>query len=514
MRRAATALVSICALLVGVSASGAAQPPPGVNVEGFAFPDNRVDAPVTGLLQAHDHLWSYKGFGEGPFCGKTFDQEGVAAALADCDTHPLALTAWFEALMEGDEPAPPRGWPTFDDWPGHEWPTHSQSYYKGVERLWRSGVRVFVDHMVSNRALCEVYPLRQSTCDEMASVRAQVAESRAFEAFLDVEYGEGQGWYRIVGSPAEAREVIAQGKMAVVLGVEISEPFGCSMLNSAPQCTEEAIDQGLAELYDLGVRSMFLCHKFDNALCGVRFDEGLTGVAVNAGNALTTGEFWNAETCQGSYQDNTALGFDGLTEAPHCNRRGLTGLGVHTIYAMMERGMIVELDHMSVKAADHALSILEAESYAGVISSHNWMDAALSPRLLQLGGLVTGISRESNQFLDYWRAARAAAPDPDTFAFGYGLDANGLNSGLPRAGQGAEINYPFRSFDGNALIDRQIWGERTWDFNEDGLVHEGLVPDWLEALRLDAGSDGPQFVADMSRGAEAYLRMWEASTER
>ena len=37
----------------------------------------------------------------------------------------------------------------------------------------------------------------------------------------------GKGWYRIVYSPQEARTVIAAGKLAVVLGIEVDYLFNC-----------------------------------------------------------------------------------------------------------------------------------------------------------------------------------------------------------------------------------------------------------------------------------------------
>ena len=37
----------------------------------------------------------------------------------------------------------------------------------------------------------------------------------------------------------------------------------------------------------------------------------------------------------------------------------------------------------------------------------------------------------------------------------------------------------------------------------------GLYPDWIEDLRKVAGRQGTAIVDDMSRGAEAYLQMWE-----
>jgi hypothetical protein len=68
------------------------------------------------------------------------------------------------------------------------------------------------------------------------------------------------------------------------------------------------------------------------------------------------------------------------------------------------------------------------------------------------------------------------------------------------------VQYPFRSFDGGSVIDRQRSGTRTYDLNTDGVDHYGLYPDWVEDLRLVAG---PQIVDDLANGAEAYLQLWE-----
>jgi hypothetical protein len=74
---------------------------------------------------------------------------------------------------------------------------------------------------------------------------------------------------------------------------------------------------------------------------------------------------------------------------------------------------------------------------------------------------------------------------------------------------GTAVRYPFRTFDGGSTVDRQRTGERVFDVNSDGFAHYGMVPDWLEDLRIVAGSDGQAIVNDMSRGAEIYLQTWE-----
>ena len=129
------------------------------------------------------------------------------------------------------------------------------------------------------------------------------------------------------------------------------------------------------------MQSLFLVNKFDNALAGVHFDSGTTGVVVNAGNKYATGQFWTAEHCPGAHDHDNELtsptGEHGellytlfgpaLTQPllqgqlpvypppPHCNPKGLTPLGEHLIRSMMRRGMIIETDHLSVKARQETL---------------------------------------------------------------------------------------------------------------------------------------------------------------
>jgi hypothetical protein len=153
-----------------------------------------------------------------------------------------------------------------------------------------------------------------------------------------------------------------------------------------------------------------------------------------------TGRWWQPERCapDAVEHDNTPTNLNGdqevlaavlgegvrpllggdlpaYPEGPLCNPYGLSPLGRYAIGAMADRGLIIETDHLSVKARDEALDILE-----------------------------------------------------------------------------------------------NVSGSRVWDVNRDGAAHYGMFPDWIEDLRIIAG---PQIVADMANGAEAYLQMW-AKAER
>ncbi|MFC9561728.1 discoidin domain-containing protein [Agromyces sp. NPDC056965] len=500
-----------------------------LNVTGAPFTGTTENGEVRGFIDSHTHLNSNEGFGGRMICGSPFSPAGVADALKDCPDHyPDGSAALFENLVSGDADGKhdPVGWPTFTDWPKTTSMSHQASYYAWVERSWRGGQRILVNDLVTNGVICSLPIMpKDRSCDEMTAIRLEAQKAREMEAYIDGIYGgPGKGFFRIVTTPADARAVIEQGKLAVVLGVEMSEPFGCKMILDVAQCSTADIDRGLDEFEQLGISSMFLCHKFDNALCGVRFDTGTQGTIINVGQFYSTGTFWQTETCPTARHDNpignaTVPEFEGQlppgVEVPeysagkNCNTRGLTSLGAYALKAMMARNMMVELDHMSVKAAERALDLLEAQGYPGVLSSHSWMDSGWTERLYRLGGFKTGYPHDAAGFIGEWQEGSALRAQYDK-GYGFGLDFNGVGSHPAADSAPVDITYPFTSADGGTTIDRQVSGQRTFDINVDGFVHSGLAPDYLELLRQSGGGDA--LVSDMMRGAESYLQTWEATT--
>ncbi|GAA4115263.1 hypothetical protein GCM10022415_11570 [Knoellia locipacati] len=539
-------LVALMAAAPGAASAGrewwepvAPQTPDSqVDVVGAPFTGTTAAGEVRGLVDAHTHMFSDEGFGGNVVCGRTFSPHGIADALKDCRAHQpngnLALIENLTNARQGGNPFASHdtvGWPTFRFWPAYDSFTHQQMYYKWVERAWRGGQRILVNDLVSNSGLCTingvVNPPNTSSCNDMDAVRREAERTRELEAFVDAQYGgAGKGWFRVVTTPAQARSVVEQGKLAVVLGVEVSEPFGCKQTLTIPACGRAQIDRGLDELKALGVSSMFLCHKFDNALCGVRYDEGTTGVIVNLGQFLTTGTWWNPRTCRpGEVPDHTVAGgvlpkelavafplavLPVYPAGPHCNPRGLSSLGEYAVRGLVKRHMMVEVDHMSAKAAARTFSILEETRYAGALSSHSWMAEPFMERLYSLGGFATQYGHGTTQFVADWRASKAQR-DRFGVGYGFGMDMNGFG-GTPPPREGAATSaagpvvYPFRSADGGSVLSRQRTGERVWDVNVDGVAHYGQVPDWVEDLRLVGGQE---LVDDLMAGAESYLRTWE-----
>ena len=491
---------------------------------------------VRGLIDAHTHLMSDEGFGGDIVCGKTFSELGIEDALTDCHSHGSdGRTGLIENVthLEGKGPLDPHDtdlYPTFKDAPTWSSLTHQQMYYRWVERAWRGGQRIMVADTVNNSVLCSLpTQVNTSSCNDMDVVRRQVKKTKELEAFVDARHGgPGKGWFRIAYSPEEARRYVEQGKMAVILGMEVSAPFGCGMTLGVSHCSKAKIDAGLDEAKELGIRSMYLCHKFDNALCGVRFDSGTQGIVVNVGNFLTTGQFWQVERCRTQLHDNTVEGgvippkvaelvpgqvLPIYPEGPHCNRRGLTSLGEYALRGMMDRDLMVEIDHQSVKAASRTMEILESEAYPGVISSHSWMDKHFTERVYRLGGFITQYGHGAEEFVEEGHAERPVRQKYDV-GYGFGMDMNGFGGTPPPRDDAADtpLVYPFAPVTGSGSVDRQVTGQRIWDYNRDGVAHYGMVPDWVEDMRSNHGTEGQQVVDDLLRGPESYLRTWAATT--
>lgn len=508
-----------------------------VGMTGTPFTGSSPTAPVKGFLDAHTHVGAFRFLGGRFHCGRPWSPYGVTVALQDCVDHQgNGAGAAAENLFATGAPVgthDPVGWPTFEDWPRWDSLTHEGTYWRWIERAWRGGLRIMVNDLVENRALCEIYPLKAGTsCNEMDSVRQQREDMYALQDYIDAQFrGPGRGFFRIVTSSAQARRVINQGKLAVVLGVEVSEVLDCGTTGDTPHCTPESIDAGLDELHALGIRSLFPVHKFDNALAGTAYDEGTKGLLVNLGNKWATGRWWEAEACApGAVEaDNTPTNLNGNQEVlaavlgegvrsllggdlpayptgPLCNPRGLTDLGRHLIEGLADRGMIIETDHMSVKARSEALTILERRGYGGLIASHSWGDGTSQQRLQRMGGVVAPYAVTSSDYVEDWRTARRTRA-PGLFGIGFGTDTNGLGvqAGIRPGNAANPTRYPFRTFDGGTVVHRHVSGTRVWDVNRDGASHYGLFPDWVEDLRVIAG---PQIVTDLANGAEAYLRMW------
>jgi hypothetical protein len=514
----------------------AVYPEAQVDATGPAFTGPSPEAGVLGTVEGHAHVTAFELFGGDWHCGQPWSPYGAPFALpASCAADEQGTNGEVESFVDfggATRPSGIHGWPTFVDWPSPTALAEEGDYYTGIERAWKAGLRVMVTNLVDNEALCSLMTKRTNPCNDMSSVLIQNRDLHALQNYIDAQSGgPGKGWFRLVTDPFQARQVINQGKLAVVEGIEVSRIFGCGENDGVPQCNQSQVDAGLQEVHNLGVRTFFPIHEFNNAFGGTKMIAGDLGLLINAGNREETGSFFNLQPCPAQDQDAeqvTPPGTGPLAtllngpvsgllhgsplpvygSGPQCNTQGLTSLGSYLIKEMIKDHFIIQLDHMDSKTADAALAIAQGEHYSGVVSAHCCSSPQLFQRIYSTGGFISEPVGQPQAFVNIERTDKSESDPKYAFGFGYGSDMNGLAE-QPGPDPADAIHYPFKSYDGKVTFTPEVWGDRTFNLNTDGLANYGMYADWLQSVQQIGGS---QIVGDMMHGAEAYLDMWERAS--
>jgi len=543
-----------------------------VNVTGD-FDALKGDATIRGFVDSHAHITSYEFLGGKMMHGKPFHYLGPLAALNGCgigSTHGLqGKSDIIGNLMGGTkdilQPHETKGWPDLKGWSDHKQLSHMGYYYKWIERAHLSGLRLMVSYLVENKALCGAQSKLQkylnpmdrtqpNKCNTMDSIRLQARRLKEMQDFIDTQAGgPGKGWFRLVTSSMQAREVIADGKLAVLMGVEASETFNCGLKDK--KCDRDAVDTGLNELYELGVRAIFPAHKFDNQFSGSRVENTF----INLGQWLSTGRFFETKECdsktKGSHfasglpmvgqiaviKDVLGIGsinpqYNDDETFEHCNVHGLSQLGAYLINRMIDKKMLIDVDHLSAEGATAVMDIVEAREYSGVVSSHGWMNEGKKDetkddegllhgnaiRLIQAGGYIAPYnSTISNDPEDHKSLNSKILRHLDELkktlyvkGVGFGTDMSGLGDQPgPRSDVDKKpLDYNTFTSEFGFVFDKQVSGKRVFDLNKDGIAHYGLLADHLQDIRMQTrneDSDEPDKVYEaIMHSAEAYLQMW------
>ncbi len=548
-----------------------------------------ADGTLYGIVDAHEHLFTNLGFGGGGvFHGAPFHPLGVEHALGSCEPFhgvdgrhdmvgsfyaggnisPVAAVSLLATGDTGKFDHHTDGYPTFTDWP-RSWnrATHQTLYYRGIERAWRAGVRLLVQHATTNEVLCELAngvgtQHSRHSCNDMVAVDQIIDATYALERYVDAHAGgPGKGWFRVVKSPAEARKVIGDGKLAVILGIETSTLFDCYVTARPgfPKCTDAVVRAKLDDYYGRGVRAIFPVHKFDNAFSPGDGHRGFIEIG-NIANSGYYGNFTDKDCPGGAVFDHGKVNYGGMNQprdvydspppidisavatAPidvlspyldnftqpalpgeYCQNAGLQPLGETLMHEMMLRGMIIEVDHLPQRSVKRAFELLHQYDYPAA-ETHGGEHGG---DIYALGGIsVSGLPRcqdaDNPDVASKYRAriqrmvANGAYP-----AQGFVFDFNGFASGpRPRFGANTDcgapqtngMKYPFTSFAGDVVFDPPQLGSRKVDFDTEGVIHYGLFPEYVQTARNLGMSDAD--LEPFFRSAEGYVRMWERAETR
>lgn len=471
-------------------------------------------------------------------------------------------------LGTGDGTRSNFGAPLFNGWPTWHTTSHQQVYYRWLERAWRGGLRLMVMLAVNNEVLCKTSKrVRGTDCEQsMPAIDAQLQAAKEFERWINAQ--RGGGWFVIVRTPDEAERAIRAGKLAVVLGIETDSLFDCKAHRPcSPQYIAEQVakyrDLGVRHIYpvhnfDNGLVGTAVWMNILNA--GNRVIERQwydVGACSTSDFRLSTdvasfavGPIFNL------IEDNNNVPYPAYPPRPGCNVRGLAPGGVDLVGQLMNAGMMIDIDHMSHRSVDDTIALARARGGYPLVAGHGLFSdvyEAAGKRhermrtreqldaLRDLGGLVSVMTVDEME-----RGGEVARPGGGTyvndclhssksFAQNYlyaigvmrgpvalGSDFNGFAPHVgPRFGDdgcggdaaqwaaqrraGGRLVYPF-TLTGFGVFDRQRSGQRTFDFNIDGLAHIGLLPDLIADMQATGVSE--EELDPLFRSAQAYVEAW------
>jgi microsomal dipeptidase-like Zn-dependent dipeptidase len=256
--------------------------------------------PVFGAIDMHTHPMSYLGMGGKLMHGGLDGDPAVALGNCNCthggwgtdntcgnyfraeivnliDEHyDEKITRYrLEDIKVPHNDHPHDGFPNLTHWPAQNSMTHQQMWYEWMRRAKDGGltsiIALTVNSEVLGRALGGDAPY-----DDKTTADRQIDELIAFvnrhRDFLDT-----------VTSPARMRQVINEGRMAVIIGMEIDN-IG-NFYKNVPVTTEQ-IRAEITRLKNKGVRYIFPIHVTDNKFGGAAVYKTL----FNYSNKYATGQ--------------------------------------------------------------------------------------------------------------------------------------------------------------------------------------------------------------------------------
>lgn len=547
-------------------------------------------ADLWGYADLHCHPMAHLGYGGelgGPGGGSMIFGRpmGPLDQALPCCTHTHGLFSggsmlpmFLDHAHAGDD-----GFPTFAGWPRHDTQIHQQMYVDWIKRAHHSGLRLMVATAVNNEHLAGLF------CGPGTDVSDGPAIARQLDG-IKAMVKANTAWMALATTPAEARLAVTAGKLAVVLGVEVDSVLG-GAARRAGDYDQAAAQKRIDALHRIGVGMITPIHLADSAIGGcAMFDDrfALSGHHLHQiyrpslparekwmriDSAASEAELDGVAFLAGAQDDAASLialygrGFPdyrSVRRDGHVNVRGLSGGGQHFLKAMMRKGMMIDVDHMSMHTCDGALRLAEQMSYP-LVCSHlrvrgvaverpagkDWvrgvadegMRSDTQLRRLKALGSAVGIITHLGPVRGIGGSEAGGAPRTRSYdtseswvkAYDHVVDRLGLSG----VGLGTDFNgfygQPGPRFAGATLspltdagrpirygqdilpraakaIERALVGKRSFDHNVDGLAHYGMIPDFLVDVAIQRG--GWDRVEPLFRSAEAVIELWQRCVDR
>ncbi|MDW8087130.1 MAG: membrane dipeptidase [Candidatus Calescibacterium sp.] len=248
-----------------------------------------------------------------------------------------------------------------------------------------------------------------------------------------------------------------------------------------------------------------------------------------------------------------------ITSGGVINRRGLSDIGRVAIFEMMKLGMLIDIDHMSLKAQRDTIAFVRGFGGYPLIMGHNNIikpelgrerDALpeIVREISEMGGMF-GIGTVHSTPGEFIRRFKAAWEAMGRRAVAIGSDVNGFETlphhERPKTRQSSHefytdffATYPYilspgltaanveefkRQFPAITTIDstptgarlnRRTFSPNMWDYiAEGGVSHYGLMPEFLFDVYRQ-GREGMEVIEALMNSAEYLAQTWETAERR
>jgi microsomal dipeptidase-like Zn-dependent dipeptidase len=458
---------------------------------------------IVGFADLHTHHMGQLNFDGEWLTGLASGPQSSALKACTNPVHALGAVMGRKSHLQASQ-----GNPSFRDWPAWNDIQHQQVYETWLKKAHDDGLQIMVASMSSFEPLCRAFKLIRLKRDAIEDCRDMKIVEKQFNAIVDFE--RTHDWYKIVKSPAEARTAIAQGKLAVVLGIEVSNLFDEDHFGPWRQ--------QLDTWFDRGVRTIIIAHEIDN-----RFGKAATHDQVF--------RFLDLIKSHKNLDDQQTL----ITElfAPNANAdSALTDKGEALVQAMIDKKMLLDIAHLDTGAAKEAVAIAIRNQNYPLFNSHTYLhetvteDEKKHTKHIDVD-LVRAIKKSANTCHGSSRSfaqGYALATMGEKVSVAFGTDMNGMIESIgPRFASGDDsCGWAYHSC---SSIKKLVGGcdaykdERTQqqalqgsarqnglrsEFDTKGMARIDLLDDLvadLSKLGLDT--------TPLSRSAENFVAMWE-----
>jgi len=401
------------------------------------------------------------------------------------------------------------GYPNFNSWPAYNDIAHQQTSATDLLYAYQNGLSLAVMSIVSNQWLCAGVVFSnnhdpQASCHDMESVKNQI--------YLLKEFDAQNSWFKIVTDPWDAKRTIQEGKLAVVMAVEVS--------NLMPSSEGLNWQRQLDELYSMGVRSIQIVHETNS-----RF----------GGAAAHNEAFQTAGRLKALFGDA-----DYVEPVNNKNPLGLNSTGQAFLQEMINKKMVIDLAHLSENSLTTAFQILQNNGYPAIYSHSRIYEMLTSEgqqaqkeflltnsqvqQLAAINGII-GLRTGDNPMVNFVNGsgqtpvANNCTGSTRSFAqlyqqadalgvnIAFGSDFNGFISQMaPRFGPNACRSTKVNMTEAEIAAEAAAQGTQPSSaaFHQKGLASVRYLNDVIVDMRDNLGVD----TSNIESSAETFIQMW------